>query len=121
MTFKLVEGNPVVKWPVIIPVPQDGGRIQRAKIWLHFEVVPLEELMQALPEIDASLEDPETRRRIEDFFAEHVKDWEGVEDENGKPVPFSDEDFRRLFRLGFAQAPIAQAYRACLEGRQAKN
>lgn len=36
---------------------------------------------------------------LADFFADIVEDWSGVQDADGKMLPYSVENLRRLFRI----------------------
>lgn len=120
MSLVLASKNPVVRWPVVIPVPTDGGDIVNHEIQMDFEVIPLDELANAAPDAGLDLETA-ARDATERFMLDVVKGWDGVEDENGDPIQFTDEALKRLFRLPYAQVAIVRAYLDCIQGRKAKN
>lgn len=44
---------------------------------------------------------------------EVVRDWRGVMDSTGEPLPFTPENFRRLMKMPLVMAAVCNAYIAC--------
>mgnify|MGYP003138465275 CR=1 FL=1 len=69
-----------VKWPVQVSVPADGGRFDKET----YEGV-FKNLGRAAIEELATQGDPELVRAV-------LTDWEGIEEEDGKPVAFNSKN-----------------------------
>jgi hypothetical protein len=120
MSFVLSKKNPVVKWPVVIPVPMGDGNVKNHKVSFDFEIVSTSELLEKFPGSGGEI-DMESQKKAEDFLVEKTHDWHDVVDEDKQPIEFTDEGFRKLLNLPFAGKHIQAAYLECLQGRKAKN
>lgn len=72
----------VVSWPCRISEPVDGGKREEFELTVRFKVLPQERLEQAFPRL-AIMQDPKLAR---EFLAEAVQGFDGLVDENKKPV-----------------------------------
>lgn len=98
--------EPVRDWPVVVQIPQNGGKTTRAEFRADFIVLPTDEL--------AEVEDDDLHRVI--------TGWSGVAEEDGKTeIPFSADNLRRLLRIPYVRVGLLAAYRNCLAGHRAKN
>lgn len=98
--FKL-ERERTVTWPVNIPVPKDGGTVERHRVNLTFRVLDADGQAELL---QAARDDGETMAQV-------IVGWdETVCDQEGEPLPFSEENLRRLLKLVNARAAIVETY-----------
>lgn len=109
--FKLKKTN-TFSWPVRIKVPQDGGTFGVSEIALQFEQLPQEAFNDLVKAADM------------DFNAEllrkTVRGWEKVCEEDGTPIPFSDEALEQLLSIPWARNAAAEAYMEAVSGNRAK-
>jgi len=94
------------KWPVKVQEPADGGVFETSTFDAIFKRVPTSAFKDG--------DDLETLKQV-------VHGWEGIEDENGKPVPFSVEVLKE-----FAEDPcwvrgVTSAYIDALAGAKEGN
>lgn len=96
------------KWPVIAELPADG-RFERQSFDVVFRRLGRSQFKELAEQGDAEL-------------LEAVLDgWEGVEDENGKPLPCTPAIRREMTDDPFFSRAVLKAYLESLEGAQAKN
>jgi hypothetical protein len=107
--FKLVNKR-TVKWPVTIQVPQDGGGSRPSKITCEYELLPQAELDDLLAASgDAA------------FLRQVVLGIDGLADEDGQTLAYSDEIAGQLFQIVYARNAIMSGYFEALAGGRAKN
>ena len=120
VTFKLRDPaqDHVVKWPVWITSPTDGGNIAKQKLTAHFLVLPQSEVQEILggdtmlAKADGNLN---LLRRV-------WVDWSGVGAEGSdEELPFSPELRDRVLDDLAAQEALITAYFQMLRGHKAKN
>ncbi len=98
-----------VWWPVIILEPVNGGKVQRLKIELQFDIEDPDEWEETGDSIDQVL------KRV-------IGDWKHVEAEDKTPVEFNDETLKSLLSLSYARTAIWAAYTGeVLPGAPSKN
>jgi len=105
----IVGNKKSVWWPVIINEPADGGKVQRRKIELKFDI-----------------EDPDdwekTDESIEQVLNRVITGWNHVDQAKDTPLPFDDESLKGLLKLSYARTAIWAAYTGeVLPGAPSKN
>jgi len=106
-----IDHTPSFTRRVEIKVPADGGH-ERQDFNVTFRVLP-----------DAEIEafDMRTAAGEREFLAAAVTDFEDVEDEQGKALPYSDALRDRLIGLAYVRVALINAYYAALMGNRVKN
>lgn len=109
-----------VKWPVKIPVGEDGGTVRQLKMTAYFKVLPQDRLDEITrgKVADALLGAGDTDG---DLLREVLVGFDDVGDAEGAPLEFSDEVRDQLINITTARTALIQAYMACIQGRAAKN
>lgn len=107
--FKLINENPIVTWPVTIAIPADQGKVLKAKCKLTFELIDDDEFSEL-----AAMGDDVLLQRV-------VSGWQDVGDEDGKPLPFSEENLRRFSKRAYVRRSIFAAYQKANTGTAEKN
>lgn len=97
------------KWPVTVSIPVDGGRFRKETFTAVFRKIGKAKFAE-LAELDES-----------SIVNELVEGWEGIKDENGEEVPFSDESAALLLDDPFVCKALIDAYADSVQGAQAKN
>lgn len=104
--FKLIK-NPEFSHEVRVSVPVDGGYLEQ-KFTCRFAVVDWEEL-----------------RQLENDPAAQVRKvwigWEGLVDDEDRPIPFSDPMRDTLIGMLFVRAAVLQAYVTAVTGARRGN
>jgi len=108
--FKFVKKR-VLKLPLLIPVAQDGGRVQKFEAEAEFEMLP-QEAADAIYQAGGT--DADLMKRV-------VVGWpEGAfQDEDGKPLLFNDENKALLFGQPNVRVAFTDAYVRASQGREA--
>lgn len=121
MQFKLSNSHRYW-WPVTvrIPDPENPGCIIEQKLKVQFEPLSRDDLLAA----------QEKAARLKDFreLAEHeaaqsrriVKNWDGVVDDAGEPVPFSPEHLDRALGQSWFRKAIQDALQESMNGEEAR-
>lgn len=96
------------KWPVTVEIPDDG-RFEKQTFNAIFKRLGRSKFTDLVDKGDIEL-------------LEAVMDaWEGIEDEEGKPVPFTAATRKEFFDDPFFCRGVVKAYLESLEGAPAKN
>lgn len=96
MPFVLTKEK-IVKWPVYIDEPANGGQSTRRKIVLDFLIVD-----------PATWE--ETGESVNEALLAVIKGWEGIENPDHTSVEFCDENLDALLKIPYVRAAIWQTY-----------
>lgn len=109
MAFVLTT-NRTVKWPVTVKVPRDGGSTADQKFTAVFEILDKDQIDGLCPEkIDEAL------------LARAFVGWDGIKDEAGNAVEFSEDTKAAVIKIPFVCLALLQAYGEAANGRRAKN
>ncbi len=105
-------------WPVEISMPAgingDGTpRWESHTITARFKALPLADAMERLAVREGQAGEP--------LLNEALIGWDGVGGEDGEPLPFSDENRRRLLGVGYVATAVLDAYLEAIAGRPRKN
>ncbi len=108
--FKIAEKR-VLEWPVIIPVPQSGGKVRKQEALVEFEHLDQDEF-------DAIYANGGNDN---DLVLRVTRNWrEGqFQDEHGQDLPFSDESLTRLMKISYVRNAFVSAYIGLTQGREA--
>jgi hypothetical protein len=108
--FKVSKNRIVKDWPVVIPVPQDGGRVMKYDAKADFEIItqPEHDALNARGGQDADLLNRVVVGWPEDQFQR--------EDET--PLLFNDEAKAQLFAISYVRQAFVTAYLLAFTGRE---
>ncbi|WP_162917013.1 hypothetical protein [Dongia deserti] len=97
----------IVKWPVIVEVPVDGGETRPEEFEVSFKLIPTDQLAGF------------------GKFEDVIVGWSGVNRETitgqKEELPFSKEALGTMLRIPYARAGIARAFVQCMTGAKRKN
>lgn len=110
MAFRIVK-NPTFVHTVPVMVPVDGGHEQQT-LKAQFRVIPQDELM------DHDLRTPEG---TESYCRAIVVDFADIEDEEGHPIPMSDQVRNTLFRTPYIQIALIRSYTLAMAAARTGN
>lgn len=100
----------VLKWPVTINIPRDGGRIKAVTRTVHYELIP-----QA--EFSAIYKDG---GNDEDLLRKVVVGWgTDMVDANNDPVPFSEDELDSMIDTSYVRIAFVNGYLECSSGKAA--
>jgi hypothetical protein len=110
-----------VWWPVVIPVPSDGGTFAKHKIECQFRIGGKAALEGAIEDETAAMLAAATDGAVQkgDALAERLVGLRGVQDEQGEEIAFSDELRESLLGIPYARSAIFSAYVEACTGRKA--
>lgn len=144
MAFQFAARN-LIKWPVTIKTRDEDGNEVEQRFHLLIEPIPRSERKRMDREIsksvahrlngmfsdgqkrnqadiDAALDEIAKREDAqEQQLYKRVKGWEGVEDEHGEDVPFSQENLQALCEWEVAYNACWQAVKEASQGAVSKN
>jgi hypothetical protein len=114
MAFVLKQSDSYV-WPVTVEIPVDGGRHDKQTFDAEFKRLPQHRNNAIVDEArEGSITD-------QDLCDEILIGWSGINDEDGKPLPFSDKMKTQLLDIPGVAAAIVFAYISSLQGAKRKN
>jgi len=108
--FRIVK-NPTFIHSVAVMVPVDGGHVEQS-LKAQFRVLPQDELAH---------HDLRTAEGTESYCRAIVADFADVADEDGNPIPMSDEVRSTLYRTPFVQVALIRAYTLAMAKARAGN
>jgi hypothetical protein len=97
------------KWPVSVEEPADGGTFETTTFDAIFKRVGRSEFVKLSEEGEF------------DLLKAVLTGWDGIEDENGKALPFSIEAMRELSDDPYWIRGILKAYTDTFDGAKAGN
>ena len=97
------------KWPVSIEEPADGGTFETTTFDAVFKRVGRNEFLKLSEKSEL------------DLLKAVLTGWDGIDDENGKTVPFSIEALRELSDDPYWIRGVLKAYTDTFEGAKAGN
>lgn len=115
--FKLPEETELLvkKWPVVVSVPQDDGRIAKYEIRADYHLLSQEELddlMEASRESGGSTDADMLRRVVRCLY--------DVQDAGGHAIEHSDDLLDRLINIPYVRIGLVNAYFTAAAGQKAK-
>jgi len=108
--FRVPE-TPIVKWPTVINVPQDGGKVKQWEVTLHLELILNSDWMQIY---ESGEKDQGMLRRV-------VRGWEPGDFENrqGEKIAFSPEALTEQCDIPYVRVSIINAIVRARSGQEA--
>lgn len=97
------------KWPVTIEEPADGGVFEESTFDAVFKRVPRSEFQRLADKGDLEL------------LKAVLTGWEGIDDEDGKPVPFSQATMKEFSDDPYWIRGVLKAYTETFEGARLGN
>ena len=112
--FKIVE-VPSIKWPVKIKIPKDGGTFTAATFTGEF-------VAMAQEEIDIALEQNRDGTLDSGFAGDVLCGWTDgqVQDTDGSPLPYSDENKKKLLRMPYVRRGVVESFFDAVGGGAAR-
>lgn len=97
------------KWPVTVEVPVDGGKFKKESFTAIFKKMSRSSFNDLIDQGDDAL------------VGEIIEGWEGIKDELGNAVEYSESTKVELFDDPYVLRAVISAYTDSLTGAQAKN
>lgn len=110
--FKIVKQRRV-EWPVVIPVPQSGGKVQKHEITAEFDILPQTRIEEITAEARSGDQDKALLREV-------LVGWDDVAGEDGQPIGFSPEARDALIDISYVRAALMRAYFEASSGAAAR-
>jgi hypothetical protein len=110
MAFKIVK-QLEIDWPVPVNVPTSGGKTELHTFTAKFKIMGNEYFEKAQQKAKDDI----------DLISKLITGWDGVLDDNDKPVKYSKKALSELCSLPFVRIAIIKAYTEALNGAEAKN
>lgn len=105
----ILKSSPTVSWPIQIPMPTDGGAVERIDVTVEYKLLP-QSRYEELKAHDKTL------------LKECVVGWNddafGQENANGEadPLPFNAENLAALIEYPFIRTGLLQGYWQAVAG-----
>lgn len=103
------------KWPVSFDVPIDGGKFKRETFDAEFRRLN----QSRINEIHAQARADEVNDL--DIAREVLVGWDGIKDDDGEDVPFSESAREQLLDVPMLASAIVAKYFESLQGAKTKN
>lgn len=97
------------KWPVTVETPIDGGKFQKQTFDAIFKKMSRSEFNNLVEQGDDALVD------------QIVEGWEGITDEDGKEIPFTQKMKKELTDDPYVMRALITAYADSVMGASQKN
>lgn len=107
--FRIQKSDEPISWPVTVKIPKDEGKTVKATFTAKFKLLPEDEQATVSAQGDS------------DFIAAVLIGWDGVQDEAGNDLQFSNEARDQLAKISYVKTAIISAYFSCANGVAAKN
>jgi len=102
--FKIAASR-TIAWPVVIPVPQDGGRVQKFEIQAEFLML----LKSSLDEVTSAARSDGDDGDLA-LLREVLVGWSRVCDEAGNPIEFNAEARDALIDIPYVRLALLKSY-----------
>jgi len=105
----VLKKDPVVSWPITIPMPADDGKMNHVPVTVEYKLLPQ-------PRYD------ELKKTDVGLLREVVVGWNddafGHEDETGRavPLPFSPDALNQLLEIPYVRTGLVQGYWKAVTG-----
>jgi len=107
--FVLKKQNDVL-WPCTVSYPVDGGVFKEEKISIRIKLLPAKGFQALIKQADDGL-----------FIRDILLGWEGVADDDGKALEFSEQTRDALAQVPYFVRAVINAYAEASVGALAKN
>jgi hypothetical protein len=128
MAFKL-DQKPYYKWPVSFEIPTDGGAWEQQSFDGHFARLGQDRVEYLTENYVRRVADAKAGIELSDelewltpkaIASEILIGWDGITDDNGEEVPYTEATKKRLLEVETVAAAIIEAWSKSLQGSQAK-
>ena len=119
MAFVLKQSG-TYSWPVAFDLPIDGGRHERQTFDGEFKRLPQSKIGPMVAELQ-KLEDLGDLDQITDIARDVLVRWSGINDDQGKEIPFSQKALDELLEVPFLAIAVLKAYMDSIKGAKRKN
>ena len=119
MAFVLKQSSSY-SWPVSFDVPVDGGRHEKQTFDGEFKRLPQSKIGPMVAEL-GKLEDLGELDRITEIASDVLIGWSGINDDDGKEIPFSQKALEQLLEVPFLAVAVLKAYVDSIKGAKRKN
>jgi hypothetical protein len=114
MTFRIAQ-KPSYTWPVKLQVAADGGKFETHTFDVEFRRLPQGEIDKLLKQAaDLEIADADLARLV-------VVGWQGIEDEDGAALPFSEAARDKVLDVLLVRGAIVEAWIESIRGARRKN
>jgi len=103
------------KWPVTVEIPVDNGRHERQKFDGEFKRITQSRIREIGQLIDSG------EITDVDLCKEVFVNWEGIEDDEGKELKFSQAKLKQLLDVPMVATAISKAFFDSIAGAKRKN
>lgn len=110
----VINQSPTFKWPVTFKLPADGGKHDSFPVTLVLKRLPQSEI-KALT-AGATEANPDLVSTDEAFARAVLAGWEGVVDDEKKPVDFTPHALEQFLDIPLVASTIALAYLEAIQG-----
>lgn len=112
--FKVVKPDSLL-WPVSVDVPLDDGSggSEKQEFKMRFKYLETGDLNQVLAKLSVA--------KDADSVADYILAWDGLADQDGKALLFSEENRQALMKIPFMVVAINKAFIDCQMGAERKN
>ena len=115
MAFVLKQNDSSYKWPVVYNMPVDGGRHEKHTFDAEFKRVT----QTRIREIGEHIENQEITEV--DLLNEVLLGWDGINDEDGNPIKFSQKALQQVIDVPMLATDISKAFFNSIAGAKRKN
>ena len=119
MAFVLKQSD-TYSWPVSFDVPVDGGRHERQTFDGEFKRLPQSKIGPMVAELQ-KVDDLGELERITEIAKDVLVGWSGINDDDGKEMPFSQKALEQLLEVPFLAVAVLKAYVDSIKGAKRKN
>ena len=119
MAFVLKQSD-TYSWPVSFDVPVDGGRHERQTFDGEFKRLPQSKIGPMVAELQ-KVDDLGELERITEIAKDVLVGWSGINDDDGKEMPFSQKALEQLLEVPFLAVAVLKAYMDSIKGAKRKN
>ena len=119
MAFVLKQSD-TYSWPVSFDVPVDGGRHERQTFDGEFKRLPQSKIGPMVAELQ-KVDDLGELERITEIAKDVLVGWSGINDDDGKEIPFSQKALEQLLEVPFLAVAVLKAYMDSIKGAKRKN
>lgn len=119
MAFVLKQSD-TYSWPVTFDIPVDGGRHERQTFDGEFKRLPQSKVAPLVAELQR-FDDVGDIERLTELAAEVLVGWAGVNDDNGKEIPFSQKALEQALEVPLLSVAILKSYMDSIKGAKRKN
>lgn len=126
MGFVLKQSD-TYSWPVSFEIPVDGGRHEKQTFDAELKRLPQSRIVEIQEAVQKRLVAIQRDEEAEDMITDHeianeiLIGWNGVNDEDASPIPFSEKSKAQLLDVPTVTAAIVTAFFNSLQGAKRKN